>query len=227
MCFAQGGGQRRGGFGRGGGYGTAQLVNRHDVQTDLALTADQIAKITEIRNSFRTPRNSGGAAGGAGTAGAATGAGTGFGAKATAPSAADQAARRARAADEQKQIEAVLTEDQIKRIKEIRIQLEGDLAVTEPDVQTQLDVTADQKAQIKKLQDGLRDANASVMQKMQDQSIDRTEGRATMQKNNDTMKAELHKLLTPAQVDKLSALGGKHFEADPNQGRGRRNRGGA
>jgi len=193
-ALAQNQGGRRFG-GRGGGV--ARLLFRSDVQTDLQLTADQKTKLDALRTSMRGQR--GGAGGG------------------TPPTADEMKARRD---EQQKQVAAILTPEQVKRLGEIAIQVAGDQAVLEPDVQKQLDLTADQKAKIKDLQDKQREANQSIRDKVQSGEIQRDASRDLMQKNNQAMSDEIHKLLTEAQLAKLKTLGGTPFKADETTNRG-------
>jgi hypothetical protein len=195
-CFAQGGGGRQG---RRGGFGIAGLLSRADVQKDLALSDDQISKIGEARQAAR-------AAGGGGGGGNRGGGGA-------PPDPAAMAAR-------DKPFLDILTDDQKSRVKQIQIQMAGDTAATQPEVQTALALTDDQKAKIKSLQDTEREANASVREKQTNQEMDRTAAREATQKNAQTLRDEIHKVLTEAQIAKLKDLGGKPFIADtPGGGR--------
>jgi hypothetical protein len=204
-CFAQGGGGGR--QGRGRNVGLIGLLARKDVQTDLALTSDQISKLDELRQSMRGQRGQGGAGAGAG-GGAAAGGGAN----------ADPAARAAAQAERDKPVLAILTDVQQKRVKEIQIQIAGDTAVLMPDVQTSLNLTDDQKSKIKDLQQKQMEANRALAEKLRNQEIDRAAATEARQKNTQTLKDEIHKILTPDQVTKLKDLGGKPFVQETNGG---------
>jgi hypothetical protein len=192
MCFAQGGGGGGGGRGQGrrGGNPNAltSLIGRHDVQMDLALTDEEKGKLDDLRQSWRPQQG------------------------AARPTPEEMQTRQV---ERDKAVEGILTADQDRRLHEIQIQVAGDSAVLFPDVQTKLNLTDDQKSQIKDLQKQQADANASIREKQEAPQ----DARADYQKNTDTMKANLHKVLTPAQLDQLKALGGsKPFVAEPPPG---------
>lgn len=209
-AMAQGGGGRgQGGGMRGmmGGGGDLQLLQRKDVQADLKITADQQKKLEAIQEEQRQVmqqrmeemRNGGGGGD-----------------------------REAMMAEFRKMNEAmnakvkeVLTADQQKRLKEIGIQLAGNRAVMREDVQKELGLTADQKKKIDDLNAQMQAANQAIMQRVRDQEITREEVQPLMQKNNEALSNEIGKVLTQEQKDKLKAMGGAPFKADPNErGRG-------
>ena len=218
FAVAQDGGQgRRMGRGFGGGFGgggnTFFLLRRDDVQTDLQLTSDQKTKLQDLMTSMRGNR---------GERGARTGGQGGNGG--TPPTDAERQARRAemqsRMAEMKKNIDAILTPAQITRLDEISIQLRGNMALLESDVQNKLGLSNEQKGKIKDLQSKMQDANQAVGQKMQDNTITRDQAFQSFQKNNDIMKDQLGKVLTRSQADKLKAMGGAPFKADPNESQG-------
>ena len=198
-------GQGRGGgfFGRMGGglMPITFLVGNPSVQTELKLTDDQKTKITDFNTSFRQQMRD--------------------------KFQADQGDQaqlskdmQALNEDAKKQIDAILTDDQKKRIHEIQIQAAGNSAIMDKDVQASLDLTDEQKTKIETLNKNAQEAQASLRQKMQDGSLDRQEAFTTMQKNNDTLKEELGKVLTDAQKAKLKELGGAPFKLEMPQRRG-------
>lgn len=205
LSVAQGGaGQhegRRGFGGMGGGNNSMMLLRRTDVQTDLNLSADQKSKLTDLmtsmRKQFRRPDAQSG----------------------TPPSQADRDAMRpkmeAARADMEKQVNSILTPEQQSRLKEISIQLRGNMAIMDKDVQSQLDLTKDQKEKIKNLQEGMRAANQSIGEKMQSGSITQDAAMQSFQNNMKAMQTSLGAILTPAQAEKLKTLGGAPFKADP------------
>ena len=192
-----GGGRGQRGGGRGGNMNTpVGLLNRADVQKDLAITDDQKAKLTEIRTSSRQKMQDARQAAGD-----------------------DQQAMRAAMTKVTEEISkeqlAVLTDDQKKRLTEIFIQVRGTQSILNADVQKAIELTDDQKTKIADLQKRQQQANQEIRAKQQDQTIDQQEAQAQMQKNNKVLAEELEKVLTDAQKAKLKDMGGKPFVADP------------
>lgn len=188
-------GQRFGGMmGGPGGGNPSMLLRRDDVKKDLALTDDQKAKLQEMQDGMRQKfmdafQNAG----------------------------EDQEARqKAMAAimkDVTDQVNKILTADQQKRLKEISVQLGGNAAVLQPDVQKDLALTDEQKAKIKDLNDRQQAANREIFQKVQSGDIQREDVGDLMQKNTKVLNEEIGKVLTQAQKDKLKDMGGKPFTA--------------
>lgn len=174
------------------------LVNRADVQADLQLTAEQKTKVAELQKSLgekrqsmmEDVRNNGG----------------------------DFQSARAQMekmqADFDKQILAVLTPDQAKRLKEIRLQLEGNRAILNKETQKELGLTEAQLAKIEKLLADQQAGMQTMMEGMRDGSMTREEMRDQMQKRMRAFDVELGKVLTTEQADKLKAMGGKPFKAE-------------
>jgi len=195
-----GGGQGRGGmrmFGMGGGTSTAMLLQREDVQEDLALTSEQKSSLKDIqqnqtdkmRASFEEMRASG-----------------------TRP---DPTTMRETMTKMMKEVDAevnkVLKPEQQTRLKEISIQLDGNKAVMKPEIQKDLAITDAQKAKLKTLQEGSQAASQSVMEKARNREIQWTEVQDIMKKNDKILNDEIGKVLTPAQKTKLTEMGGKKF----------------
>lgn len=211
LVAAQGGGgggggrgQGRGGFGQGmfGGYDATglRLLNRADVQRDLGVTDDQKTKLQALQ-----PQRGGGGGGGFGGGGGGGG--------------ADAEARRAemekRNVETRAKIAEVLKPEQVTRLQEINVQLAKNRAILNADVQKTLGVTDDQKKKIEDLNRKMMEANMGLFQQMRDGSMTQDQLRESMVKNNETMNAELGKILTAEQAAKLKAMGGKEFKADP------------
>ena len=195
-------GQGRGMFRNGQMGQPGSLLGRTDVQTDLALTADQKAKIDAINTDYRGQmreifQNANG----------------------------DFAAARKQMAPlmEKQQAEQmkVLTADQVTRLTQISIQLWSYGALLSKDLQTQLGLSDSEKAKIESLNQAMQDANASVFQKAQNNEIDRSEIGPTMQKNSDALKASIGGVLTDAEKAKFTSMAGKTFTPDPPPSGGR------
>lgn len=192
--------QRQGGFGRMMGGGGLQLLQRKDVQKDLALTEKQIADLTalqekmmgEMRDMFQ---NGGG----------------GGDREAMMKKVQEMMAAATKSAD------AILTPEQSKRLKEINVQMQGNRIITDPDTQTKLKMTDDQKTKVKDLMAKQQEANQGLFEKMRNGEMQREELQAAMAKNNETLNTEFGKILTDDQKKMLVEMAGKKFEKDPNE----------
>ncbi|MBI1756687.1 MAG: hypothetical protein HY248_06820 [Fimbriimonas ginsengisoli] len=200
VSFAQrGGGMRMGG--PGGGDANA-LLARKDVQKELAISDDVVSKIEAIRDKLREDmqelRSS---AGGNGP-----------------PNFEAMRPQIEKLTGEaRKQIEALLTADQIKRLKELGMQRAGMMAAMRPETQKDLSLTDEQKASLKALQQKQREAMQAIRERMQNGEIDRDQMRPLFEKNRDIMLAEIGKILTDEQKAKLKDMAGKPFTFDKDE----------
>ena len=235
------GGQGRGGLGMGQGRGGGmqsemQLAFRKDVQTDIGVTADQKTKLDELQAKQRQGRGGAGGAGGAGggvrNGGGAGGNGGNGGAGGNGAGGnraggfgqmteEQRAAMAKRQEEARKELATVLSEAQIKRISEIRVQLAGTRAVMQPEMQKSLGMTTEQITKISDLQTKQREANQALMEKVRNQEMSREDVQKSMENNNKILDAEILKVLTADQNGKLKAMGGKPFKADPQPQGGR------
>ena len=214
-------------FGQAGrGFGDMQLVFRADVQADLGLTAEQKTKLTELQNKQREARRGSGAVG-AGNTGGAVGNGGRRGNRAGAGQNMTDAEREAmrkrmeeQRAQTQKDLAAILTAAQVKRLSEIRFQLQGSRAVLNAENQKALGLTTEQLTRISDLQQKQQQANQALTEKVRNQQITREELQKSRENNEKIFDAELLKILTPDQSAKLKEMGGKPFKADPPARRG-------
>lgn len=199
-------GQGRGGFGgrggmmMGGGFqNDTVLLMRSDVQAELKLTNDQRTRLEQmqerIRQQMMERMQSGGMQGNR---------------------EAMQAEFRRMQEETTRQINAILTADQQKRLRQIGIQMAGARAVMREDVAKELGITPDQKTRLDRLQEAQRAANQSIMEKIRNGELDREQGQASIERNRVTLDAEIMKILTEAQKTKLKEMGGAPFNADPN-----------
>ncbi|HVT12937.1 MAG TPA: hypothetical protein VHE55_11785 [Fimbriimonadaceae bacterium] len=227
MALAQGGppgGGFGGGFGPGmmmGGPGGNEmgLLSRKDVQDDLALSADQKAKIGEMQKKYRPQRGGpGGPGGGPGGGGGGFGGPPGQGGGDFDP---DQmrAEMEKRQAEQKKEVAAILTESQVKRLGEIKIQMAGNMAVMDPEVQEALNITDDQKSEMHEAMDQMRENMRPPEGGGDGEPPDFKQMQAQMKKMQDDMNAAIGKVLTADQKAKLKAMGGKPFKrVDPPMG---------
>lgn len=221
LALAQGGqgrgGQGRGGMmQRGGQQSPAMLLNRNDVKADLKLTDEQKDAIQKIQDESMTKMRDmfgGGGPGGGGGGGER-------------PSEEEMKARMEKMTAMQKESEAavkkVLTTAQWDRLGEIRIQIAGNGIVTDVEMQKTLKMTEAQITKVKSLQQGMNDANASIMQRMRDGELEREGAMEAMQNNRKALNDEYAKVLTAEQKAQLKKMGGAEFKADPEEA----NRGG-
>ncbi|HVL39334.1 MAG TPA: hypothetical protein VM328_08095 [Fimbriimonadaceae bacterium] len=206
-----GGGQGRGGFGMGmqGGMGGAFLLNDANVQADLALTAEQKTKLEAVQRKAREEMSA-----------------MRENMVGQDRDAMMQAMRKINE-NSQKEINAILTADQQKRLKEISLQVAGNRAVMQEDVQKDLALTDAQKQKLRELQENQMQANQALFQRVRNQEISREEFQAAQRKNEEIMNVEISKVLTAEQNAKLKAMQGtKPFKGLAQQPGGRGGRGG-
>lgn len=206
-AVAQGGGQRRGGFGMQND--PVQLTGREDVQKDLALTDDQKTKLTDLREKAQQKRQE-----------ARQAAMEAAGDDREAGMKAMQAANAKITEEMSKELATILTPDQVKRLKEILIQISGvSIVTTNKEIQTDLTITDEQKTKFADLQTKQRAAMTELFQNSQGDRAAIQEG---MAKNRKIMEDEINKILTDAQKAKLKDMSGKPFtRVDPPAGGGR------
>jgi hypothetical protein len=228
VSLAQGGGggrgQGRGGFGGGmgmmqggpgGGGSMTSLLNRPDVQKELALTSAQIAKIEELNPRRGGPGGQGGVRQGGGGQGGGRGQGGG-GVRGQGGQGMDRDEMMKRMQEREKSILAVLDEKQQTRLKELFIQRAGNAALMNPEIQKDLGFTNEQKSKVEELQRKQQEASMAIMEKMRNGEIQREELGELMQKNGRTMNEELGKILTKEQAEKFESMKGKKFEFSEN-----------
>lgn len=197
--------QRGGMFmqGAGGAVSPVMILGREDVQEDLKLTDEQKDKITTLTNpqSFFPKMQA-----------AMQEAGISFedmrteeGRKKAAPIFEKMQA------ETKKEVDAVLTPEQSKRLGEIAIQLSGNRAVTTKEIAKALEITAEQDAKIKDLTKKVGEATAGLGQQLRNQEITFPEFQERQKKNIEILDGEIGKILTDAQKAKLKEMGGKPF----------------
>ncbi|HEY3780823.1 MAG TPA: hypothetical protein VGL56_07055 [Fimbriimonadaceae bacterium] len=203
---------------RGGGFQMTpnMLLTQKDVQTDLKMTDDQVKKVTDLqtkqREDMRSAFQNAQASGGGG----------------------DMQATMKKMMDEYNpQYAAVLTPDQQTRLHQIFVQWRKNQAILDPEVQTSLGITSEQKTQITDLMAKRDEANTSLREKVQSGEVSRDDSQAIRTKNDATFEDQLGKLLTPDQAAKLKEMGGAPFTGKIEMGgfgggrRGGGRRGGA
>ena len=189
-------------MGQGGGN-PLMLLAREDVQEDLALTSEQKEKLLEftgqeaMRNRFMKFMQDSGMS---------------FedmrseeGRKKLAPMMEKMQA------DMKKEIEAIMTPAQVKRLGEINVQFNGNRSVMQKDIAKALAITEAQQTKIDALNKGVGEARRALMEKMRNQELSMEEFQEKNKKNDDILNTEIGKVLTDAQKAKLSEMGGKKF----------------
>ncbi len=101
----------------------------------------------------------------------------------------------------------LLSDDQAKRLKELFVQYNGAAILTDPSLSKNLELTDDQKAQVKKIEDGR-------WTKMQEAfgGGGGDDPAATIRKIQEEVQANLTKVLTDDQKKKLKTMEGAKFE---------------
>lgn len=204
-----GGGQGRGGgggFGQGrrGGFGGGelQLALRPDVSKEISVTDDQKTKLTDLQTKQREEMRGQ------------------FQPGAERPSREEMQKMMAeRQEKEHKALAAILNDGQMKRLGELRLQREGNSALSRSDTQKALGLTADQISKIKDLTQKQMEANQAIGEKVQSQEMTREEAMEARQKNMKTLQDEIAKVLTADQTAKFKEMQGKPFKFEQT-GRG-------
>lgn len=196
---------QRGGMGFGMGYNPLQLLGRVDVEKDVVITDEQLTKLKDLNTKMQDARR-----------------------KAmedmrSNPNSSDREAMMKEMQklqekwnkEQQTELEKIVSADQLKRTKEIYVQLTGNRIIQDPAFQKELAITDKQKEDMKALQTKQQEASMALFEKMRNQEITREDMQASMEKNNKILDEELGKLLTTEQTDKIKAMKGtKTFTAD-------------
>ncbi len=187
-----------------GGMGFLILLRNQDVQSEIQLTADQKDKLQDLaqaaRGSFTRGQN--------------------YQDMTDDECAAMRKQMQERQEKMQKDVEELLTPEQLQRLKEIRLQVAdsqgGTLAALSiPDVTKDLAFTPDQSHKLKNLQQSIADKGRELMQGGMNMSQD--ERAAAFEKIQQAAKdasAKAADILTPEQKATLEKLKGKKFDID-------------
>lgn len=202
MAQPPGGGQRGqrapGVLGFGRAMSATQLLRVEKVQKELELTDDQKAQLDKLNEEMRAKMREAFQGGGQ-----------------------DREAARERMQAMQKEIDAglekILLPNQLKRLKEIRLQVAGiNAALMDEEVRKELNVSEEQVQKI-------RDAVQKVMEEMrgqrpqQGERPDPAQMRERMQQMRQKMQEATMSVLTPEQKEKWEKMCGEKFEIDPSE----------
>lgn len=185
-------------FGQGastgsGGPKSIQLLMRPDVQADLQLSNGQKVQLNAIRE--RTAKQMKNApAQGQNMAGM-------------------RAMMAQRLEQDNREAEALLSETQRNRLAEIKLQLQGDFVLLDPEVQKNLEFSDFQKSQAQALQ---AQQQERMREEMRSGSFSHGKMMVVMKRLQGQYAASLMKLLTPEQSAKLKTLKGRPFQVRDN-----------
>jgi hypothetical protein len=169
------------------------LLMRGDVRDDLQLSSEQSIKILTIQSSFQDESS-----------------------KISPPTTEEDDgtetsydALRKYAID---QVDQVLSPEQMKRLKQISLQLTGYSALAGADVQKQFDLSKDLQIKIYDLANEEQHADDSVMDKYENGDLTPDQMPTIIKKNRQVLNAELSKILPESVKDKFKSLGGRTFK---------------
>lgn len=214
-----------GGPGGPGGGNQISLLGRKDVQDDLQLTADQKTKLEVLLKKYQPQRGQGGP-GGPGGQGGQRGGPPGGGQGGDFDPEARRAEMEKRQAEQKKALAGVLSEAQVKRLGEIQIQLQGNMAVLDPEVQKKLNLSDEQRDKLEVAMEEQRE-NMRPPDFGNGERPDPKQMQENMKKMQAQTNAAIDGILTTNQKARLKELGGKTFKrVDPQPGQGPGPRGG-
>jgi Spy/CpxP family protein refolding chaperone len=185
VAFGQEGkeGKRPGGAGGFGGrmgmMGSARILRAEAVQKELNITADQLTKLKEVLEATRGPG------------------GNRDMTEEERTKMMEEMAKRT--AEQEKKIAEVLNEKQVARLKQIRLQATGVMAIMGEELSKELSVTAEQK---EKIQGAMREIRAAT----------RDAGAGGFAQMGEKMNAKVMEILTAEQKTKYKELCGAPFD---------------
>ena len=171
---------------------SALLLWRPDVQTDLQLTGGEKAQLDHIRDRAS---NRSGRSFTPGTQNFRT----------------NQTALSNYMQQLDQQCEQVLTDSQRSRLQQIKLQLRGPIVLLDPQIQSQLEVSDDQKAKMDAADQRRQAQMKAVNQKMRSRQIAVSQITAELRKVNADYAASLQKVLTAEQATKFKEMLGQPF----------------
>ena len=115
----------------------------------------------------------------------------------------------------QKKVEGILLPKQLERIKQIQIQVQGAMALSNAEVVKALALTDDQQAKIKTIND---DARKAMRDMFSGGGPPSEEDREKMQKSMKETETKLMDVLTAAQKEKLEKMKGSKFDTSVLRG---------
>jgi Spy/CpxP family protein refolding chaperone len=218
LAMAQGQGRGRGGFGGFGGFGqmgTAMLLQNAQVQKELKLTDEQIAKVKEIADTLRPQPGGGGA---------------NFREMTEEQRQEFFAEMRKKADEAGKKATEVLTADQNTRLKQVQLWIQGTGALTtNEELAKQLKLTDDQKEALKTITEESGKKGRELGQGLRGQDLSQEE-RTKIMEQLTALRTETEEeclaVLTDDQKAQFDKLKGPKFQLDMSQLFGPGGRGG-
>lgn len=177
------------------------LLRRGDVRDDLQLSADQSVKILTLQDSLAQQSDS--------LAQQTPGADKATADDQAAPETTYEALRKYAF----EQFNQILTPEQMKRLRQISLQLTGYSALSWADVQKQMDLPKDLQDKIADLAAEEHRANASVLSKYETGDLLAEQIPEKIKKNHQILNDEIAKILPESVKDKFRALCGRTFKA--------------
>jgi Spy/CpxP family protein refolding chaperone len=204
-AYAQPQGGGRGGRGGGMGGGGMQLLTlalNDKVQKELEIVDDQKTKLTELSTEQRTAMRD-----------------------VFSNQDLSQEDRQTKMRDLQdkfqKKLADILLPKQLDRLKQIQLQAEGAMALSNPDVVKALNLTTEQQDKMKTLRDDAQAKRRDALQGLSGQ-----ERMTKMQEMNKELGDKLLAILTPDQVAQFDKMKGPKVDIDFSTIMGRGGRGG-
>ena len=201
------GGRRGGGFGFGGGFGRGGGMNpttmltwgNEQLQKELKITDEQKEKLKTIGEEARA------AGGGFG----------GFRDLSEEERAKRMEEMRKRVEETNKKVEALLTPEQLARLRGIYLQIGGTAALTDPEIVKELKLSDDTVKQLKTISEEIGKKRREIFGKMGDAS---DEERAKLREESDKLRKEADEeslaQLSAEQKAQLEKMKGDKFELD-------------
>lgn len=115
------------------------------------------------------------------------------------------------------QLETVLTLEQMERLDEISIQVQGVMALGTEEVQEKLEMTSEQKEKLAEIRSGMETKIRDKMREIM-QSRDREQMRTAMETMREDMEKEVLGVLTSDQKQKFEEMKGKPFDLEALRG---------
>jgi Spy/CpxP family protein refolding chaperone len=189
-------GQGRGGF---GGVGGAMLLSNKGVQKELKVSDEQAKKLDTLATETREKNRER------------------FAGLQDATPAERQSKMREAQAELHKGLADVLKPEQVKRFRQIEVQVAGSNAFGQPRVQEALKLTDDQKSKIREINQETMEATRDAFQNAGD---DRAAAMEKVQGLRKEANTKAHALLTEDQKKEWKELTGEPFEFKPEPGQG-------
>ncbi|WP_339909474.1 Spy/CpxP family protein refolding chaperone [Symmachiella dynata] len=221
------GGQREGRGGRGGagprgGGDLLSLLRIEEVRTEINLEKGQEESVDEIAKKLRGER---------GERGDRRNLRDLSEEERTKMRAERREAAEKRAAEAKKMLAGVLDEQQMKRLNQIKIQVEGVRALSDDEVAAKLEITDEQQGKIEAAEEANREKMREAMQGRRGRrdSGDREAAMKKMEELRKSAESSVLEILTKEQRDQFAAMQGKKFDMPQprfgGRGRGDRQRG--